>query len=235
MLKSILVLLIGVILNCNIVNANSTVVVLNFADYSAYKELHTNEIMEQVIIDKLLELDEISIYERKITNDSLEIEQELTGDKNLISNAITKNDFNSIFNVAQNDISTKKTGDYLPVRKTRLLGQKYSAKYIIHGSIDFIGGNERNNNIVWDSINLKHISNSITIFSSLRVIETQTGRIVWHQREKGKVKDRFDSLNNFSYGTKEFSNQLFYEALDEVSTRIIDALRKNLRNKKLIL
>ena len=66
------------------------------------------------------------------------------------------------------------------------------------------------------------------MFSTLRIIESNTGKIVWCHREKGRVKDRFDSLKNFSYGTKEFSNHLFYEALDEISEKMIKKLSKDL-------
>ena len=235
MAKVIFILMLSLLLSNTIVYANVPVVVLNSGDYSSYKELNTGEILDQLIIDRLIEIEGISIYEREVTKDSLEVEGTLTGDTKIVDTAVDTNDFNTIFNVAQNDISFKKVGDFLPSSQTKLLRERYGAEYIIYGSIDFIGGNERDRNVEWDSFKLNHSSKSITIFVSLRIIETQTGKIKWHHRVKGKVKDRFDSLNNFSYGTREFSNSLFMEALDEVGERLIRKLNKDLKTGSLVL
>lgn len=206
----------------------STAVLLKFDDNTVYKELNTDEIIDKLLLDKLLEVETLYIYERTITSDSLDIEKDLVGNKDKVNKAIDEKNFTAIFQTAQSDIAFKQQGDYLPCSKTRKLKEKYGVDYIIYGSVDFIGGKERDRKIVWDNLKYGHSSNIVTVFSTLRIIESNTGKIVWCHREKGRVKDRFDSLNNFSYGTKEFSNHLFYEALDEISEKMIKKLSKDL-------
>lgn len=206
----------------------STAVLLNFDDNTAYKELNADEIIDKLLLDKLLEMETLYIYERSITRDSLDVEKDLVGNKDKVNKAIDEKNFTAIFQTAQSDITFKQQGDYLPFSKTRKLREKYGTDYIIHGSVDFIGGKERERKIVWDDLKYSHSSNIVTVLSTLRIIEANTGKIVWCHREKGRVKDRFDSLSNFSYGTKEFSNHLFYEALDEISEKMVRKLRKDL-------
>ena len=205
-----------------------SVVVLSFTDNTEYTELNTDEIIDKLLLDKLMNIETLHIYEYMVTNESLEIEKDLVGNADKVANALTEKNFTLLFKTSKDDITFKKQGEYLSCLRTKTIGQKYGVDYIIHGSVDFIGGKERERKIVWDDLKYGHSSNIVTVLSTLRIIEANTGKIVWCHREKGRVKDRFDSLSNFSYGTKEFSNHLFYEALDEISEKMVRKLRNDL-------
>ena len=61
----------------------STAVLLKFDDNTVYKELNTDEIIDKLLLDKLLEVETLYIYERTITSDSLDIEKDLVGNKDV--------------------------------------------------------------------------------------------------------------------------------------------------------
>lgn len=229
MLKKIMLMVVACMVFTNLAYAGVKTVLINSGDYSEYRELHTNEILDQTIIDRLLHIGTFDIYEKSFMNDTLDMEQEMVADEQFVEAAVEKNDFNTIFGITQNDISMKRSGDSISVQKTALLGEKYDVKYIIHGSIDFIGRNNREKIFLYDKWNFTHGSKSVTIMASLRIIEAKTGKIIWYAGERGKVADRFDALNNVSYGTKEFSNILFYEALDKVSEKLTEKLVTDLQ------
>lgn len=233
MLKKIMLAVVACMVFSNLAYAGVKTVLINSGDYSEYRELHTNEILDQTIIDRLLHLGTFDIYEKSFMHDTLDAEQEMVADKQFVEAAVDQSDFNTIFGITQNDISMKRSGDFISREKTALLGEKYDVQYIIHGSIDFIGRNDREKIFLYNKWNFTHGSKAVTILASLRIIEAQTGKIVWYAKERGKVADRFDSLNDVSYGTKEFSNILFYEALDEVSEKLIEKLVTDLQVGKL--
>ena len=210
-------------------------ILISFNDNSSYKNLKTNEIFSNVMLDGLLSLDRIYLVERAVTKDVLLLEDDVVCSDAKIDEAVKNKDFSSIFNVSKSDAAFKRQGDYLPVDKTSKLGEQYGVSYIVHGSVDFIGGSERSRTIAWDGISLGHSSKSVEMLATLRIIEAKTGKIIWQRRVKEKTKDKYEVIDKLSFGTKEFSDRLFYEVVEDISDKFISGLKKDLDKGILIL
>lgn len=210
-------------------------IVIKFNDNTSYKSFKTNEIFSNIILDGLLSLDNIYLVDRMVTNDVLAMEDDVVCSDEKIDEAVKNKDFNSIFNASKSDVAFKRQGDYLPVDKTSKLGMRYGASYIVHGSVDFIGGNERSRTVAWNGVSLGHSSKSVEMLATLRIIEAKTGMIIWQRRVKEKTKDKYEVIDKLSFGTKEFSDRLFYEVVEDISSKFIRSLKKDLDKGILIL
>ena len=71
--------------------------------------------------------------------------------------------------------------------------------------------------------------------ATIRIIEADTGKILWSVRERGVAKDTLVKFKEITHGTIGFSNTLFIEALDKICRKTADKLWQDLKNKKLIL
>ena len=211
------------------------VVVLNFSDNTSYGYLESGKILDQLVLDKLIDNENIIVYERSIIKESIDAESEVSFTKEKVDVAVKNNDFNDIFIASKNDIDFKKQGDCLSNKRIQEIGTKYCVTHLIYGTVDYIGGEEKEKNLDWGKDTYGHLSKSIKTYVTLLLIETATGKIVWQKRECGIAKDSYDSLNKMAYGTKKFSNRLYYEALDDIAVKLTDALNNDLKNNDLIL
>ena len=237
--KLFVVAILGMCLACfcpkSEARENISMAFINFRDNSSLQQLNTDDALSEILLERFFDFPAFTIYERVITDDSLELENKIALTEEKVDTAVKSKDFNTIFKDSKNRADLKKEGDYLPSEHTRKLGAKYQAEYIVYGTIDYIEGNRKHNSTVWNNMSFTHSSKGVEISSTIKIIRAEDGKIIWSKRVRGTSKNRFNDLGKVAIGTKGFSNHLYYDALEEISDNIVKLLREDLAKKILIL
>lgn len=116
-----------------------SMVFLTFSDSTPYSEMKTNEIIDDYLLEELLNLKNVRVMERRVIKEALDAERKLSLSAKDVDEVVANNDFATVFAAADNNLNEKIRGDYVPVKQTKLIGQKYHADYILHGTIEYLG------------------------------------------------------------------------------------------------
>lgn len=218
----------------------ASAVVLSFADNTKYEYIQDNtEIMESALLNELIMLPELSLMERTVINETLAAEEKLNKPLENVSVVVENADFKAAFEAAENDASSKAIGDKILPSTTRMLGEKYHADYLIHGTIDYMQKGKKQT-----FLPLKHSAVDITnpyleTLVTVRLIKADSGAIVWSKQERAVSKESLwsykDTKHSAKIGSGTFSDTLFHNALEKASIKIVKALREDLKSKKLVL
>jgi len=223
--------------------AGASAVVITFADRTPYGELHANQIIEQSMLENLMYLPQLSLMEHHALQETLTAEQSLNKPLGSVSETVETGDFQKALEATKNGIGRKGAGETVSPAKTRMLGKKYHADYLIHGTIDYLGKNHHETMIPLPG-SLFSINNPVMeALVTIRIIRADTGRIIWRRQEKGISKDsllRYKGMKkgkntDVTVGTKEFNNKMFIEAMEKISVKIVKAMKQDILDKKLVL
>ena len=216
-----------------------SLVFLSFSDTTPYSEMKTNEIIDDYLLEELLNIPFIHVMERRVIKEALDAERKLVLTDKDIKNVVATNDFATVFAAAENDLNSKKKGDSIPAEVTRVIGSRYHADYILHGTIDYLGKGKNFMMVPLPNFALSSVNPYLEAWVTLRLIEAKTGRVLWCRKEKGISKDSLYGImkgtQGVSFGTSEFSNQFFVEAMKKVSKKFAKSFANDLETGKLIL
>lgn len=212
-----------------------SIVFLTFSDLTPYSEMKTNEIIDDFLLEELLNINSIHVMERRVIKEALDAEKQLTLKDKDVQNIVANNDFATVFAVSDNDLNNKRRGDSIPAKQTKVIGEKYHAGYILHGTIDYLGKGKNLMMVPLPHFFVSSVNPYLEARVTLRLIDAQTGKIVWSQKEKGVSKDSLYNLKGFTFGTGEFSNQLFVEAMKKISKKFAQGLADDLEKGNLLL
>ena len=221
----------------------ASAVVISFADRTPYNELHANQIIEQSMLENLMYLPQLSLMEHHALQETLSVEQSLNKPLGSVSETVGTGDFRKALDAIKNGIGRKGTGETVSPAKTRMLGKKYHADYLIHGTIDYLGKN-RHETIIPLPGSLFSINNPfMEAWVTVRIIRADTGKIVWCRQEKGVSKDcllrykemKKEKITDVTMGSKDFNNKMFLDAMDKISVKIVKAMKQDILDKKLVL
>ncbi len=199
-------------------------VFLTFSDVTPYSEMKTNEIIDDYLLEELLNIPFIHVMERRVIKEALDAERKLVLTDKDMKNIVETNDFATVFAEAENDLNSKRKGDYIPSKQTKIIGQKYQADYILHGTIEYLGKGKNFMMVPLPHFFVSSQNPYLEAHVFIRMIEASTGEIVWTCREKGVSKDGIYKVKGFTFGTGEFSNQLFVEAMKKISKKVVTTL-----------
>lgn len=212
-----------------------SLVFLTFSDTTPYSEMKTNEVIDDFLLEELLNLPSVHVMERRVIKEALDAEKQLTLKDGDVKEVVAANDYATVFAVAENDLNSKKMGDSIPLKNTRIIGNKYHADYILHGTIDYLGKGKNFMMVPLPHFFVSSVNPYLEARVTLRLIDAQTGRIIWSRKERGVSKDSLYNLKGFTFGTGEFSNQLFVEAMKKISKKFAESLADDLEKGKLLL
>lgn len=212
-----------------------SMVFLTFSDSTPYSEMKTNEIIDDYLLEELLNLKNVRVMERRVIKEALDAERKLSLSAKDVDEVVANNDFATVFAAADNNLNEKIRGDYVPVKQTKLIGQKYHADYILHGTIEYLGKGKNYMMVPLPQFMVSSINPYLEAWVTVRLIDAQSGKILWWRREKGVSRDSLYNIQGFTFGTGEFSNQLFVEAMKKISKKVADSLEKDLEQGKLNL
>ena len=158
-------------------------------------------------------------------------------------------------------IATAQIGQFINEEITRGIGKDNNAKYLIQGTIINIGtGNWLSEDLDFISgavSNLAQMASSqagglgnglgvlsyvgnvsvtmhgIGVQCDLRIIEAETGKIIWSKRVTGVGESKLINTSFFRFGHSNISNALYEKALDKAADKIVAALIADLDANKL--
>lgn len=220
-------------------NANAQtpvkVVFLDFANNTIYSDFQVDEVMDELLLERLFEANKFIIMERYNDEETKNAEGKINFTSEHLFDSVEKKDFSAIFQASENDISTKDKGDYIDVEYTRIIGKKNNAEYLLYGSIDDLYVKSGFMILPLKYFVLSNTSQSLEAVVTVKIIKASTGEVVWTKQEKAASKNSVNKALGVTLGTKGFSSDLFYEALDKISKKIVKDLAKDLKNGELVL
>lgn len=222
------------------VNHNAVnVVLLSFADNTRYdKTLMNQKILENTLLEELMSMQELAVMEHFPVEEVLDAEEKFNKPMGDVSEMANKTDFATAFEVPDNDIAGKRAGETVSSAKTRMIGKKYNADYLIHGTIDYMKQDSRQTFIPLKDSSVSITNPYLETLVTVRIIKADTGKIIWCGQEEAVSKEtlyEFRNANiNAKVGTEKFNNTMIEKALQKAGLKIARALQGELTSKKLI-
>lgn len=257
--RAIPIMLLAMLMSLSTAWAAESCMFMKFADNSGYYKLKAEETMADLVTERLVESGLLNIgVERQISaEDSRLIYDSGYVTKNLIANGKTQNNFNDIFGTDSSGhnkvmaISLAQLGDVVSPQALREIRQKYGVKYIIQGNVLRLGPaswiNEEANiaaNVVRMIFKLfgkvdigKFDFGKVGIGSKcdLKVVDTETGKVIWCRTEYAFGKKGHVTSTYGEFGTKDLDGEMLYQALENTSMALADALLADIASGALAL
>lgn len=208
---------------------------LQFVDRTPYQQLNTGNVVSELLLNELIGLDEINIVEHGIIKEALEEEKNLNNNSSRRAEAAEKGDFAMLLeNQRQFNIGSTKVGDLIPLNSVKRIGDKYGADYLLHGTI-FKLGTEEETEVVPVFWGIQKTKLYLTATAIVRLVEVETGQVVWIYQGTGKAVDRKYDAAIVSAGAEGFNATMYDKALAECAQVIAKELDKNIKGKRLVL
>lgn len=209
---------------------------LQFVDNTQYSQLNTRNVFSELLLNELIELNDINIVEHGVINEALEEEKYLNNDNTLMNNAAENGDFAFLLeNQRHFNIYSTKLGDFIPLDSAKRIGEKYCADYLLHGTIDNLGTEEEINTELMPIIGLKKVDYYLTATATVRLVEVETGKVIWLCKSCGVAKDRKYDAEIISAGADGFNATMYDKALAESAHNIAKELDKFIKDKRVVL
>lgn len=188
-------------------------VVLGFVDNTLYSEINTAKMAGELLLTELFDCKYLALVERFPIEAELNAEDRLNVTEEKKWEAVDNQDFGYLFQMKDRDMNKKGCGDFVPKEETRVIGDKYKADYLVHGTVEFLG-----TGVATDE-NLKYftgISRTTPYLSAgiaVRLIQANTGQVVWAKSIRGVSKDNYIEYKGIGAGTKKLNSELFRKAV----------------------
>lgn len=216
--------------------AKSTVVVLQFDDNTPYKEWQTAEVMSEILLADLIDFPNVELMERKAIKETIAAEQSFNSSSAVdISSAIQEGNFDAFYDGVAGQASLQKVGDKLNADKTSYLGREHHADYLLHGSIDYLGTGESSFMSPFPQYDFSYKAPSLDAVVTIRLIKAETGAIIWLTQKRGVSKESLWKYHGLAIGSDELNNQLFVEALEKISKKVMKQMTEDMQKGSLKL
>ncbi len=203
-----------------------TTVVLRFVDNTQYSEINTAKMAAELLLTELFDCQYLALAERFPVEAALNAEDRMNVTVEKEWEAVDNQDFDYLFQMKERDMNKKGCGDFVPKEETKVIGDKYKADYLVHGTVEFLG-----TGVATDE-NLKYftgISRTTPYLSAgiaVRLIQANTGEVVWAKSIRGVSKDNYIEYKGIGAGTKKLNSELFRKAVQracEITRRELTA------------
>lgn len=122
--------------------------------------------------------------ERRVIKEALDAERKLSLSAKDVDEVVANNDFATVFAAADNNLNEKIRGDYVPVKQTKLIGQKYHADYILHGTIEYLGKGKNYMMVPLPQFMVSSVNPYLEAWVTVRLIDAQSGKILVAQGKR---------------------------------------------------
>lgn len=232
--------------------AASSGVLMKFTDKTRFYKIGTSEILSDLVVEKMLASGKIHLKETRPIDTSAErklYEKNAAEVDNAVAAMQTDNldvlfegeGFNA--NKAGN-IDTAVTGQTVQPELTRAIGEKHDAQYLIQGTIENMGLGMTSDGTIGNVAAkvggssgggllggvLRGMGGTRTdkkflgVAVSLRIIEAQTGRVVWDKNVVGQSHVTNLQNKNASVGNTQLMSETFHKAMDDAAKLIVDTM-----------
>lgn len=219
------------------VHNNPSIIVLDYVNNTVYEQGDVCGIAADEMIAELIKYPHWSIFEQLDNEHVNEIKTKLNLNKKGVVEAVQNNDFNYLFDLADNDINDKKLGEQLS--GFQKLSKKYKADYLLYGSIDNISAGEKNLEIPLSKLQLSNASQKIAVSMTLKIIEGASGSIIWEYSAQGDAHVNNLEAQSGAYGVKlgakEMQEAMLLSAIKETNRKMYKQIMKDIEKNKMNL
>ena len=208
--------------------ANVSVVALSFDDNTPYKSWQTAEVMEDILLSDIMDFPDIYLVERSTVKEAIAAEKSLNGSN--VDNIVDTDDFEAIYDNVAGQACLQRVGDKVNPDKTKYLGEAHHAKYLLHGSIDYLGTGESSFMSPFPAYDFSYKAPYLDAVVTIRLIKADTGEVIWLTQQRGASKESLWKYKGVAIGSDELNNQLFVEALEKVSKKVMKQLAEDMKN-----
>lgn len=209
---------------------------LDFVNNTQYKTVNSEQDLAELLLADLIDLKEVYFVEQRVLKDTIEAQDRLNKGYVSMDKAAENQDFVYLLeSQSRKEISQTVKGDFLPVEDVQIIGKRYGADYILHGTMDFLGSQKEIKTDLVPLLGVEKTKFKIIAVGTLRVIDARNGEVVWVCRDKGISIDRHYSSDKLSIGYTSFSEPQVTEALIDLSKNLAKNMKKSIKDKKLAL
>ena len=207
--------------------ADASMVVFSFDDNTPYKSWQTAEVMEDVILSDIMDFPNLYLVERSTVKEAIIAEQSLNGSN--ADNIVGSDDFDAIYDGVAGQACLQRIGDKVNPDKTKYLGEAHHAKYLLHGSIDYLGTGESSFMSPFPAYDFSYKAPYLDAVVTIRLIKADTGEVIWLTQQRGASKESLWKYKGVAIGSDELNNQLFVEALEKVSKKVMKQMSEDMK------
>lgn len=207
--------------------ANVSMVVLSFDDNTPYKSWQIAEVMEELLLSDIMNFSEIDLMERSTVKEAVIAEQSLNGTN--VDNIVGSDDFDAIYDGVAGQACLQRIGDKVNPDKTKYLGEAHHAKYLLHGSIDYLGTGESSFMSPLPAYDFSYKAPYLDAVVTIRLIKADTGEVIWLTQQRGASKESLWKYKGVAIGSDELNNQLFVEALEKISKKVMKQMSEDMK------
>lgn len=207
--------------------ANVSMVVLSFDDNTPYKSWQTAEVIEELMLSDIMNLPNIDLMERSTVKEAIIAEQSLNGSN--ADNIVDTDDFDAIYDGVAGQACLQRIGDKVNPDKTKYLGEAHHAEYLLHGSIDYLGTGESSFMSPFPAYDFSYKAPYLDAVVTIRLIKADTGEIIWLTQQRGASKESLWKYKGVAIGSDELNNQLFVEALEKISKKVMKQMSEDMK------
>lgn len=219
------------------VHNNPSIVVLDYVNNTVYEQGDVCGIATDEMIAELIKYPNWSIFEQLDNEYADEIKTKLNLNKKGAVEAVQNNDFNYLFDLADNDINDRNLGEQLS--GLQKLSREYKADYLLYGSIDNVSAGENNLEIPLSKLKLSNASQKIAVSMTLKIIEGESGSIIWEYSAQGDAHVNNLEAQSGAYGVnlgdKEMQEAMLLSAIKETNRKIYKQIMKDIEKNKINL
>ncbi len=192
-----------------------TTVMLRFVDNTQYSKINTAKMASELLLTELFDCQYLALVERYPVEEALNAEDRMNVTEEKKWEAVDNQDFEYLFQMKENDMNKKGRGDFVPKEVTKVIGEKYHAEYLVHGTIEFLGTGIATDETLKYFTGISRTTPYLTAGIAVRLIHANTGEVVWAKRIRGISKDSYFEYKGIGGGTKELNSQLFHKAVQK--------------------
>ncbi|MBR2518853.1 MAG: hypothetical protein IKE46_03580 [Selenomonadaceae bacterium] len=224
-----------------------TCILLKFSNDTRYKNVDSAALLSDLVFEKLLASGKFNFNETKPIDQDMEVllYDEKMRDINNLQKSIGQGNFNALFESGNFDskhaqsVATAQVGQIVSPSITAVIGAEHDAQYLIQGTIINLGQGSFSGNVDTTSpgqrggIYFYRKEAAVGVTVALRIIQAETGEVVWAKDISAQKKTSLNQLGMFMIGTAKISTEMYSKMMDDAATKISDAMIEDLNAGRL--
>ena len=213
---------------------------LKFSNDTRYKNVDSASVLSDLVLEKLLASGKFNFVETNPIDENIEAKlydakvRELTE----VTNSMSSGNLNALFegptfdSMQAQTIKNADVGQIISPEITSEIGREHNAEYILQGNVIRLGSGE------WYVGRAGEITEQskagIAIEVDLRLIKTDTGKVVWRKNVTGKKeKTKTSVMLPFLDKYAKLNSEMYSKAMEDAAKKIVDVMLKDLDDNKL--
>ena len=211
-----------------------TCILMKFSNDTRFQSIDAASALSDLVIEKMLKTEKFNLRETKPIEHDMEIQlyKEKIRDVDNAKVGLRAGNFNALFEgpgfdpILAEAIATAEIGQVISPAITSTIGREHGAQFLIQGTIVNMGSDLFEDEIQGGggipSVHQKE--SAVGIQTDLRVIEAETGEVIWRKIVTGSDKKTMTQVGAFKFGSTKMTSDMYSEALEDAAQKIVDVM-----------